>query len=93
MTKQEIVRELRQLRYGRTTLTDVCRAANISRPTLYVAINQGALSDASAASLEIALQFVRKGAVPQTPLSDAPKPAERPSRRHPMRINVDRQPR
>ena len=44
MAPEEIVRFLRAVRYGRLTIQDICRAANLSRQTVYVAMNGGTLS-------------------------------------------------
>lgn len=70
MTAEQVVTELRKIRYGRPpSLQSLARSAGISRVTLYEVIKSGRPSAAVAQSLGKALQAVRVGAVRETPSS------------------------
>jgi hypothetical protein len=59
MTKDEVVRTLRAIRYNRPpTLTSIAQAAGVVRADLYVAIGTGRLSDEKALSLGKVLRDV-----------------------------------
>ena len=57
MTQEQIVRELRNHRYGRLpTLASIARAAGLSRPTVYEVIKTGQVSDRVGEALARALR-------------------------------------
>jgi DNA-binding phage protein len=60
MTTDQLIAELRSIRYARTSLTDIARTAGISRSMLYEVIVKGAASPRTKEALERALQNVRK---------------------------------
>ena len=64
LTEQQVVQELRRIRYGRPpSLSSIAKAAGISRVTLYEVINTGAATERLTASLSMALQNVRSDGV------------------------------
>ena len=57
MTQEQVIRELRKLRYDRKpSIRSIAIEAGLDRKTLYNVMNTGCLSDATAASLARVLQ-------------------------------------
>ena len=71
MTTDQIVTELRRIRYGQyPTITRVAKAAGISRVAVYDAIRTGHVTERLRQALECGLRSVSEGAVRQPPFSD-----------------------
>ena len=71
MTTDQIVTELRRIRYGQyPTITRVAKAAGLSRMAVYRAVQSGTLSSNHAEALGKALRTVTDVMVRQPPVSD-----------------------